>query len=147
MRPITACAIALSCCVNFGPVSPQQGSSTPNEPPAIPGGELRIAGASGGLPPFPLKHTEVHAEIAGLVAQVRVSQVFQNPYDRAIEAVYIFPLPRLAAVDQMEIQLGDRTIRGVIKKREEARAAYDEARRSGRTAALLDQERPNLFTQ
>jgi hypothetical protein len=65
---------------------------------------LRIAGASGDLPPFPLKHTEVHAEIAGLVAQVRVSQVFQNPYDRAIEAVYIFPLPSRAAVDEMEIQ-------------------------------------------
>jgi Ca-activated chloride channel family protein len=149
MRPITACAIALSCFVNVVPVSPQQGPPTPIEsaPPAIAGGELRIAGASGDLPPFPLKRTEVHAEIAGLVAQVRVSQVFQNPYDRAIEAVYIFPLPRRAAVDEMEIQVGDRTIRGVIKKREEARAAYDEARRSGRTAALLDQERPNLFTQ
>ncbi len=149
MRPITACAIVLSCCVNVVPARAQQGLSAPNEPArqAIPGGELRIAGASADLPPFPLKHTEVHAEITGLVAQVRVRQVFQNPYDRAIEAIYIFPLPRMAAVDEMEIQVEDRTIRGVIKKREEARATYDEARRSGRTAALLDQERPNLFTQ
>jgi Ca-activated chloride channel family protein len=151
MRTITACAVALSCFVNVGPALAQQGPSTPGESsrPAnrIPGGELRIAGASGQLLPFPLKHTEVHAEIAGLVAQVRVRQVFQNPYDRAIEAVYVFPLPSRAAVDEMEIQLSDRTIRGVIKKREEARVMYDEARRSGRTAALLDQERPNIFTQ
>src|SRR5258705_10382283 len=151
MRTITACAVALSCFVNVVPARAQQGPPTRGESarPAnvVPGGELRVAGASGNLPPFPLKHTEVHAEIAGLVAQVRARQVFQNPYDRAIEGVCVFPLPSRAAVDEMEIQLSDRTLRRVIKKREEARVIYDEARRSGRMAALLDQERPNIFTQ
>ncbi|HEV8336163.1 MAG TPA: VIT domain-containing protein [Candidatus Polarisedimenticolia bacterium] len=127
-----------------GPAT-QPGESTPANP--IPGGELRATSEKGETKPFPLKHTDVHAEITGNVAQVRVNQVFQNPYDHPIEAVYVFPLPHKAAVDDMEIRIGDRVIRGAIKKREEARALYDVARRSGRTAALLDQERPNIFTQ
>src|SRR5262249_4254023 len=106
-----------------------------------------IAGAQGTQAKFILKHTDVQAEITGCIAQVNVSQVFTNPFPDPIEGVYVFPLPQHAAVDEMEIQIGDRTIRGVIKKRDEARALYDEARRLGRTAALLDQERPNLFTQ
>ncbi|HMC81787.1 MAG TPA: marine proteobacterial sortase target protein, partial [Candidatus Polarisedimenticolia bacterium] len=114
---------------------------------AFPGGELRVVTDHEDVQPFPLKHTEVYAEISGNVAQVRVTQVFQNPYDRAIEAVYVFPLPDKSAVDDMVIRVGDRTIRGDIKKREEAREIYDQARRTGRTAALLDQERPNIFTQ
>jgi Ca-activated chloride channel homolog len=123
----------------------QPAESTPTA--SIPGGELRATSEQGESQPFPLKHTGVHAEITGNVAQVRVNQVFQNPYDHPIEAVYVFPLPHKAAVDDMEIRIGDRVIRGVIKKREEARALYDAARRSGRTAALLNQERPSIFTQ
>jgi Ca-activated chloride channel homolog len=151
MRPITACLLALVLITSFGPGRTQE--NPPSPAPAtsftdsLPGGELRAIDDSGSSQACPLKHTEVHAEITGRVAQVRLSQVFQNPFDHPIEAIYIFPLPRLAAVDDMEIRIGDRTIRGEIKKREEARALYDEARRSGRTAALLDQERPNIFTQ
>ena len=153
MRAIAARAsiLAIFILAASGVVGAEQ---LPPAPPAdsgsaapIPGGELRVAGGAADVAPCPLKRTEVHAGITGNVAQVRVNQVFQNPYDRPIEAVYLFPLPHKAAVDDMEIRLGDRIIRGVIKKREEARAMYDEARRSGRTAALLDQERPNVFTQ
>ena len=50
-------------------------------------------------------------------------------------------------MDDMTIQIGDRTVRGVIKKREEARAIYEKAKATGHVAALLDQERPNIFTQ
>src|SRR6266571_3093060 len=57
------------------------------------------------------------------------------------------PLKHRAAVDDMEIKVGDRTIKGLIKKREEARAVYEAARQAGHIAALLDQERPNIFTQ
>ena len=153
MRPITACACALVLlfAAATGSVRAQSDPAAPandaQPPDSFPGGELRVVTGQGGGRQFPLKHTEVHAEITGSVAQVRVSQIFQNPYDRPIEAVYVFPLPRGAAVDDLEIRFGDRIIRGVIRKREEARALYDQARRSGRAAALLDQERPNLFTQ
>ncbi len=95
----------------------------------------------------PLKQTAVRAEIAGFLARVRVVQEFENPFQEKIEAVYTFPLPQNAAVDDMTMLVGDRTVRGTIKRREEARAIYDAARAGGRVASLLDQERPNIFTQ
>jgi Ca-activated chloride channel family protein len=95
----------------------------------------------------PLKRTDVQAEISGSLARVNVTQEFQNPLAEKIEAVYVFPLPQNAAVDDMTMQVGDRTVKGKIKRREEARAIYDAARQAGQVAGLLDQERPNIFTQ
>ena len=95
----------------------------------------------------PLKHTAVRAEISGPLSRVTVTQVFENPYPEKIEAVYTFPLPHHAAVDDMTMLVGDRVVRGKIKRREEARAIYDAARARGQVAGLLDQERPNIFRQ
>ena len=97
--------------------------------------------------PLPLQHTDVQAEVAGVVASVEVTQHFFNPLDRPIEAVYVFPLPNRAAVHAMTITVGNRVIEGLVKKRDEAKKIYQRAKRQGRTAALLDQERPNIFTQ
>ena len=96
---------------------------------------------------FPLKHTEVQAKIAGNVSRVEVTQTFENPFTEPLEAVYVFPLPDEAAVDDMEIKIGDRIIKGSIKKREEAKEIYEQAKQQGRTAGLLEQERDNIFTQ
>src|SRR5947207_467326 len=95
----------------------------------------------------PLKHTDVRGAISGFLARVTLTQIFENAAANPIEAVYTFPPPQNAAVDDMTIQVGDRTIRGVIKKREEARAIYEQAKATGHVAALLDQERPNIFSQ
>lgn len=95
----------------------------------------------------PLQRTEVKAEISGFLSRVRVRQVFQNNQAQKIEAIYVFPLPPDSAVDDMTLRTGDRTIRAKIKKRDEARRIYDDARNRGHVAALLDQERPNIFTQ
>jgi Ca-activated chloride channel family protein len=95
----------------------------------------------------PLKHTAVRIGVAGFLADVAVEQTFVNPYDKKIDAVYLFPLPTGAAVSEMEIDTGGRTIRGRIDRRAEARRTYEEARGEGHVAALLTQERPNLFTQ
>ena len=95
----------------------------------------------------PLKHTDVKAEISGLLSRVTVTQEFHNPFQEKIEAVYVFPLPQSAAVDDMTMIVGDRTVKGKIKRREEARAIYEAAREAGQAASLLDQERPNIFTQ
>ncbi len=100
--------------------------------------------SSGGCP---LEHTSVKAEISGFVSRVTVTQVFHNPRQDKIEAVYTFPLPGDAAVDDMLMRVGDRVVRGEIKKREEARRIYEQARDRGQVASLLDQERPNIFTQ
>src|SRR6185436_18555384 len=95
----------------------------------------------------PLKRTDVKAEISGFLARVVVTQEFENPFYDAIEAVYAFPLPQNAAIDDMTMTLGGRTVLGRIKRREEARAVYEAARSAGKLASLLDQERPNIFTQ
>lgn len=101
-----------------------------------------------GRPLFcPLKHTDVQANISGFLARVTVTQEFVNPSSNKIEAVYKFPLPHDAAVDSMEMRIGARIIKGDIKRREDARRIYDQARQRGQTASLLDQERPNIFTQ
>ena len=96
---------------------------------------------------FPLKHTEVQAKIAGNLSRVEVTQSFENPFAKPLEAIYIFPLPDEAAVDDMEIKIGDRIIKGSIKQREEAQQIYQQAKQTGRTAGLLEQERDNIFSQ
>src|SRR5262249_53286442 len=78
---------------------------------------------------------------------VEVEQLFGNPFSEPIEAVYVFPLPDGAAVDDMLIQVGERRIHGLIRLREEARRIYKQARDAGHAAALLEQQGPNIFTQ
>lgn len=96
---------------------------------------------------FTLQETIVEAEISGVFARVRVSQVFRNPHPDQLDSLYVFPLPENAAVDRYEFQIGERVVRGVVKTREDARQAYEAARDAGRQAALLEQERPNIFSQ
>ena len=111
-------------------------------------GSLQATDASGKLiGQCPLKHTAVKAEISGFLSRVTVTQEFENNFAENIEAVYIFPLPQGAAVDDMTMLVGDRTVKGKIMRREEAQAAYTAAKTSGQVASLLDQERPNIFTQ
>jgi Ca-activated chloride channel family protein len=95
----------------------------------------------------PLKNTKVSTDIGGFLARVRVVQEFENTFNEPIEAVYTFPLSQTAAVDNMTMLVGTRRIRAKILKREEARQIYDAAKSEGKTAGLLDQERPNVFTQ
>lgn len=95
----------------------------------------------------PLEHTQVNADIAGLMARVVVTQQFSNPSKTPVEALYTFPLPHDAAVDGMRFQIGKREILGEIKKRAEAAQIYQQAKANGQNAALLDQERPNIFSQ
>ena len=117
-------------------------------PPAQSSGSLEIIAKDGKVTgACPLKHTAVRGAISGFLARVTVTQIFENTAENPIEAVYTFPLPENAAVDDMIIQVGDRTIRSVIKRREEARAIYEHAKATGHVAALLDQERPNIFSQ
>ncbi|MEH2320094.1 after-VIT domain-containing protein [Nostoc sp.] len=110
-------------------------------------GGLYVQSPEGQQLVFPLKYTEVIAKIAGNLSRVEVIQSFDNLFTQPLEAVYIFPLPDEAAVDDMEIKIGDRIIKGNIKKREEAVAIYEKAKQEGRTAGLLEQQRDNIFTQ
>ena len=111
-------------------------------------GELRASDGKGHvLGACPLQHTDVEADIAGFITRVKVRQAFANPLDKKIEAVYVFPLPEGAAVDSMTMTVGGRRIVGIVKPKEQAREIYEKAKAAGHVTGLLDQERPNIFTQ
>ncbi|MHC4858466.1 MAG: VIT and vWA domain-containing protein [Planctomycetota bacterium] len=110
-------------------------------------GSLLAKGPEDQLLDMPLEHTDVRAEVSGAVARVTVRQTFKNPFEEPIEAIYVSPLPHEAVVTDMLIVVGDRRIRGLVKPREEAKRIYEEAKAAGKTAGLLEQERPNIFTQ
>ncbi len=126
-------------------VNCNQGRDPQNRCPA--GGLFVTTQTAGREQVFPLKRTEVKAKIAGNISRVEVVQKFENPFNEPLEAVYVFPLPDEAAVDDMEIKIADRTIKADIKRRDEALEIYEKARQQGRTAGLLEQERDNIFTQ
>jgi Ca-activated chloride channel homolog len=139
-------AICVAAVVRAADSSPEESRAVSAEK-NVTQGALRIVQPDGGVVECPLKHTDVSADVAGFIARVRVTQTFHNPTKEKIEAVYVFPLPHEAAVDEMTMVLGERKIVGVIKRRAEARSIYQAALAAGQTAALLEQERPNIFTQ
>jgi Ca-activated chloride channel family protein len=95
--------------------------------------------------PLPLQESRAEIHIAGVIAHVRVSQVYRNRGERALEATYVFPGSTRAAVFGMRMQVGERTIEADVQEREAARETYEAAKEAGQTASLLEQERPNVF--
>ncbi|MEM7691896.1 MAG: VIT domain-containing protein, partial [Pseudomonadota bacterium] len=85
-------------------------------------------------------------EVSGLLAKATLTQRFRNDNVDWVEAEYLMPLPHDAAVTQLEILLGERVIRGQVRERAEARAVFEAARKAGKRSALLEQQRPHLFT-
>lgn len=124
-------------------------ASRPRPPdPADAVSEGRLVTQRGGARiDVPLQHTDVKITVDGFLAEATVTQRFKNPYPSKIEAVYLFPLPTGAAVSALQITSGDRVIEGTIQERRQATRTYEAARSQGQLAALLTQERPNLFTQ
>ena len=94
---------------------------------------------------LPLKATSALVNISGVIADVTVTQVYKNEGMKAIEAIYIFPASTRAAVYGMKMVIGKRVIEAKIKKRDEARRDYEQARDQGKSASLLEQQRPNVF--
>ena len=90
--------------------------------------------------------SDVEIDISGPIARVIVTQRFENPSQSWVEGIYVFPLPDDSAVDALKMQIGSRFIEGIVKPREEARRIFEEAKREGRKASLLEQQRPNIFT-
>jgi Ca-activated chloride channel family protein len=94
---------------------------------------------------LPLKSTRVDVRIAGVIADVTVTQHYRNEGQRAIEARYVFPGSTAAAVYAMNVRIGDRLVTARIREKQQARIEYDAARKQGKTSALLEQHRPNVF--
>ncbi|MBA4418264.1 MAG: trypsin [Syntrophus sp. (in: bacteria)] len=94
---------------------------------------------------LPLKSTSAAVTISGVIAGVEVTQVYKNEGKRPLEAIYVFPASTRAAVHGMKMTVGKRVIKARISKREDARQEYEKAREQGKSASLLEQQRPNVF--
>lgn len=94
---------------------------------------------------LPLKSTSANVSISGVIADVAVTQVYKNTGKRPIEAIYVFPASTRAAVYGMKMTIGKRVIVAKINKREDARREYEQAKKAGQSASLLEQQRPNVF--
>src|SRR5581483_5919856 len=95
---------------------------------------------------FPLRSIDVDARLSGPFAAVKLCQRFANPFDEVIEAIYIFPLPAGAAVYAFRMRVGDRVVESVLQERQQARQTYETGKSQGHRAALIEQDRDNVFT-
>ena len=90
--------------------------------------------------------TDVKVQVSGAIARTRISQRFFNPSKAFVEAVYVFPLPERSAADTLRLQVGKRFLEGRIQTKAHARRIYERAKSDGYRTALIEQQRPNIFT-
>jgi Ca-activated chloride channel homolog len=132
--------------VAFVAMSGATWASSP-EPLAAQSGTLFLKSSPDSVPVEALRAaTSIHAQVTGNVARVRVTQLFSNAGDDWVEGLYVFPLSADAAVDELSMTIGARTVRGDIQEKAQAQATYAQARSEGKQASIVDQERPNMFT-
>lgn len=99
-----------------------------------------------GIDQLPLKDTRVEIAVSGVIADVKVLQTYRNEGSRPINAIYIFPASTRAAVYAMRMKIGDQVVVAKIKEREKAKEEFEKAKQEGKSASLLEQERPNVFS-
>ena len=95
---------------------------------------------------LPLKDTRVDIAVSGVIADVKVVQTYRNEGSRPINASYVFPASTRAAVYGMRMRIGDQIIVAKIKERQAAKQEFDKAKEEGKSASLLEQNRPNVFS-
>ncbi len=150
-------AFAASILVTSGLVTAAYAAEEPAQKPQQLAGLVRPNDVNSGSLLFPAKEpgffveaprlkTDVEMDVTGPIARVKVTQRFENPSKGWVEGTYVFPLPENSAVDVLKMQIGDRFIEGQIKPRQEAREIYEQAKAEGKKTALLEQQRPNIFT-
>lgn len=95
---------------------------------------------------FPLKETDVSTNINGIIAETFVTQTYANEGNHPINARYLFPASDNVSIHGMKMQIGDQVITAQIQKREEAKETFEAAKQEGKSASLLEQQRPNVFS-
>jgi Ca-activated chloride channel homolog len=95
---------------------------------------------------LPLKDTRVQIDVSGVIADVKVVQTYRNEGSRPINARYVFPASTRAAVYAMRMRIRDQVIVAKIKEREKAKQEFEKAKQEGKSASLLEQDRPNVFS-
>ncbi len=140
------CMILLAMVVE-GHAAVDRGEMPEIRPEKVRQGELLFAGSvDGKYIAAPHLSQDVEIYISGLTARTMVRQRFVNSTDQWQEAIYVFPLPDESAVDRLRMRIGERIIEGKITEKQEAKKVYEQARKQGKKASLLSQERPNIFT-
>ena len=105
-----------------------------------------VEGGDPDIDRLPLKDTRVDVAITGVIADVTVRQVYENRGQRPLHARYVFPASTRAAVSGMTMTIGEVRIVAKIKEREQAKTEFEAAKKDGKSASLLEQSRPNVFT-
>jgi Ca-activated chloride channel family protein len=149
MRRKISIIVVVNLMVAVGVFAQEGGGEGPRPvtPKTVRQGSLLFhAGGAVAFVEAPLQATDVEISVRGIVADTVVAQSFSNPTEQWMEGVYVFPLPTGAAVYSMRLVIGERIIEGRIEEREAAKKAYVAAKRQGRKASLVEQERPNIFT-
>jgi Ca-activated chloride channel family protein len=95
---------------------------------------------------LPLKSTNADVKINGVIADVTVTQTYENSGARPINAKYVFPASTRASVHGMKMFIGDHVITAKIKEKEKAKQTFEKAKSEGKRASLLEQQRPNVFS-
>ena len=117
---------------------------TPN---AVQSGSLLLQSSEAGqYVEAPRLATDFDIDVSGPTARARLSQVFENPTSGWVEGLYVFPLPEDSAVYSLKMIVGDKVIVADIKEKQAAREIYEKAKSEGKKAALIEQQRPNIFT-
>ncbi len=146
LRHILDTTIAFLIGLSFllaGLINPVWAGVGPND---MTSGSLLLKSKTGDYIEAPRLGADYNVTISGPTGRTVLTQRFTNPANGWVEGVYVFPLPEGAAVDTLKIVAGNRVIVGEVKEKREAKVIYEDAKRAGQTASLLEQERPNLFT-
>jgi Ca-activated chloride channel family protein len=105
-----------------------------------------VEGADPNVEALPLESTKVDVQVTGVIAEVTVTQTYENAGKKPINAQYVFPASTRAAVHGMRMQVRDQVIEAVIKEKQQAAKVFETAKKEGKSASLLEQQRPNVFT-
>jgi Ca-activated chloride channel family protein len=133
------CLVLLALTISFSSVTAQ----TPEDKTLAP---YFVVKGDPNVDHLPLKDTQVDIAVSGVIADVKVVQVYRNEGGRPINAAYVFPASTRAAVYSMRMKIGDQVIYARIKEREAAKQEFDAAKKEGKSASLLEQDRPNVFS-
>jgi Ca-activated chloride channel family protein len=144
LRRVAAVALAIALgCAASGAVAQERVRADPDRTLSP---YFVVDKAQPGIDALPLKATRVDVRISGVIADVRVTQVYRNEGTTPLEARYVFPASTRAAVYAMRMRVGERAVDAEIREKRIARREYDAAKREGRSASLLEQQRPNVFS-
>lgn len=141
-------ALALAClCFSIAAGSNDAAANPESEhrPETVQSGSLLLKMKAGYRPATRI-NSEIDIAVSGLTVRASLRQQFRNDGSEWVEGIYVFPLPDGAAVDQMRLQVGERIIEGEIQEKAKAKATYEKAKKEGKRASLVNQQRANLFT-